>query len=70
MAITKEDLAEGLQTIRNQFMDNPDIKIADARKLIAEQEAQLINDFVVGRKTSVTGTSATGGAVTGTGIIE
>lgn len=69
MAITKEQLSQGLQDIRNQFNDKIDIDIVAARKTIADQEAQLISDFVVGRKTTVniTGTSISGGAVTGTG---
>lgn len=69
MAITKEQLSQGLQDIRNQFNDKIDIDIVAARKTIADQEAQIISDFVVGRKTTVniTGTSISGGAVTGTG---
>ena len=70
MPITKEQLAQGLQDIRNQFNDDTDIDIVDARKLIAEQEAQLFSDFVIGRTTTVTGTSASGGAVTATGTIQ
>ena len=70
MPITKEELALGLQDIRNQFNDDTDIDIIEARKLIAEQEAQLISDFVIGRTTTVTGISATGGAVTATGTIQ
>lgn len=69
-AITKAELSQRLQDIRNQFNDNPDINIIDARKIIADEEADAINDFVIGRTTSVTGTSATGGAVTGTGTIQ
>lgn len=69
MPITKEELAQGFQDIRNQFNDDPEINIEDARRIIAEEEAQLISDFVIGRQTnvSITGTSATGGAVTGSG---
>jgi hypothetical protein len=70
MAISKEALAKGLETIRNQFSDNAEIDIKEARKLIAEQEAQLIHDFVIGRQTNVTGSSVSGGPVTGTGIIQ
>ena len=70
MPITKEQLSQGLQDIRNQFNDDKDISIEDARVAIADQEAQLISDFVIGRETEVTGTSASGGAVTGTGIIQ
>lgn len=69
-AITKEQLSQRLQDIRNQFNDNPAINILDARKMISDQEADAINDFIVGRTTTVSGTSATGGAVTGTGTIQ
>lgn len=69
-AITKEQLSQRLQNIRNQFNDKPDINIVDARRIIADEEADAINDFVIGRTTTVMGTSATGGAVTGTGTIQ
>ena len=69
MPLTQEQYAQGLQDIRNQFNDNPDIDIKEARKIIAEEEAQLLSDFIIGRKTDVEGTSATGGVVTGTGTI-
>jgi len=69
MPITKAQYSQGLQDIRNQFNDKVDIDILEARKKIADEEAQLLHDFVVGRKTTVTGTSASGGAVTGTGTI-
>lgn len=43
---------------------------ATARQQQALKIAQAVNDFVVGRTTVVTGTSISGGAVTGTGIIQ
>ncbi|WP_373942661.1 hypothetical protein OEG92_05565 [Polaribacter sejongensis] len=66
MAITKQQLEDGLYAIRNQYSDDKDIDIDTARRNIAKQEAQLISDFVIGRETTVTitGTSASGGAVT------
>ena len=42
---------------------------AQARKRFAKELAAAISDFVITRKTDVTGTSASGGAVTGTGTI-
>lgn len=69
-AITKQQLSARLQVIRNQFNDVVNIDIINARRLIADEEADAINDFVIGRITSVTGTSVTGGAVTGTGTIQ
>ena len=41
-----------------------------ARQQFASALAEAVHDFVVGRTTIVTGTSATGGAVTGEGIIN
>jgi hypothetical protein len=69
-AITKAQLSARLQAIRNQFNDVVDIDIVAARIAIADEEADAINDFIIGRLTTVTGTSATGGAVTGTGTIQ
>ena len=69
-AITKAQLSQRLQDIRNQYNDKTDISIEAARIAIADAEAQAISDFVIGRTTAVTGTSATGGAVTGTGTIQ
>jgi hypothetical protein len=69
-AITKAQLSARLQAIRNQFNDTVGIDIINARKKIADEEADAINDFVIGRLTAVTGTSASGGAVTGTGTIQ
>lgn len=43
---------------------------AQARKRFAKELAGAISDFVITRKTTVTGTSASGGAVTGTGTIQ
>lgn len=70
MPITEAQLASGLAEIRNQFSDDHTIDIVTARKQIAVQEARLIADFVIGRETTVTGASASGGSVTGTGIIQ
>ena len=70
MAITVAQLSKRLQDIRNQFNDKVGIDLLEARKKIADEEAAVISDFVIGRKTKVTGTSATGGAVTGTGTIQ
>ena len=70
MPITKEQLSQRLQDIRNQFNDTAGINIIQARKTIADEEAAAINDFVIGRTTTVTGTSVSGGTVTGTGTIQ
>jgi hypothetical protein len=69
-AITQQQLEDGLYAIRNQYSDDSEIDIDVARRNIAKQEAKLIADFVIGRKTGVTGTSVSGGAITGTGTIQ
>lgn len=69
-AITEQQLADGLEAIYDQWSDNETIDVAEARKQIAKEQARLFALFVQGRQTTVTGTSATGGAVTGTGIIN
>jgi hypothetical protein len=43
---------------------------AEARQRMADKIAQAVALFVIGRITLVTGTSATGGPITGTGIIQ
>ncbi len=69
-AITEAQLADGLEAIYDLWSDNEEIDVAEARKQIAKEQAKLIALFVQGRTTIVTGTSATGGAVTGSGIIN
>ncbi|CAA0239076.1 hypothetical protein [Tenacibaculum maritimum] len=69
MADTKEQLEIKIKVALNSQSDinvNPQI----ARAKIAKDLAQAFSDFVKGRTTQVIGTSATGGAVTGTGIIQ
>ncbi|KAB8153427.1 hypothetical protein EZY14_009345 [Kordia sp. TARA_039_SRF] len=66
--MTQEELAIGLQQIYDQESDI-DVDPQEARQRIAEAQAQLIAQFVIGRTTVVTGTVA-GTAVTGTGIIQ
>ncbi|CAA0144719.1 conserved hypothetical protein [Tenacibaculum maritimum] len=70
MPITKTQLADKLFQIRQEYSNRPDLNPETARREMADKEAQAINDFVIGRLTTVTGTSATGGAVTGTGTIQ
>jgi hypothetical protein len=68
-AITKAQLA---QLIEKAFNDDSDVPVdpAEARKRQSLKIADAVSLFVIGRETIVTGTSATGGAVTGTGIIK
>lgn len=68
-AITKQELA---QLIKKSFDDDSDKQVSpqEARERQANKIADAIEKFVVGRETTVTGSSATGGPVTGTGIIQ
>ncbi|MDQ8012046.1 MAG: hypothetical protein REI96_06340 [Flavobacterium nitrogenifigens] len=68
-AITKEQLAQKIEQAFNEDSDTQ-VNPADARKRQAQKIADAVSLFVIGRETTVTGTSATGGAVTGTGIIK
>ncbi|MEQ3500595.1 hypothetical protein ABMY20_12630 [Tenacibaculum sp. SSH1-16] len=70
MAISVNDLAQRLQSIKDEYSNNPNINPAVARREMSEKEAQAIADFVIGRETTVTGTSQSGGTVTGTGVIK
>ncbi|WP_233901099.1 hypothetical protein [Tenacibaculum piscium] len=70
MPSTQKQLADKLFEIREEYSNNPTIKPEVARKEMALKEAKAINDFVIGRTTTVTGASATGGPITGTGIIK
>lgn len=70
MPITEAQLSARIHAIRNYFNNDPNVDVVAARQAIANEEADAINDFVIGRTTNVTGTSATGGAVTGTGTIQ
>lgn len=68
-AITKEALSALLQ---KAFDSQSDVVVdpKTARKKLADDIADAIEQYVVMRETVVTGTSATGGPVTGTGIIQ
>jgi hypothetical protein len=63
-AITEQQLAEGLEAIYDQWSDNENIDVAEARKQIATEQAKLIAQFVQGRTT--TGTGYQGAPVTTT----
>jgi len=69
MAINKHSLTE----LFRQAFDNPSdvvVNPAQAREQLAKELADAIELYVVGRETVVTGTSVSGGPVTGTGIIQ
>lgn len=68
-AITKEALSV---LLLKAFDSQSDVVIdpRQARKKLADDIADAVEKYVVMRETIVTGTSATGGAVTGTGIIQ
>lgn len=66
------DVAELARLIQEAFDMYSDVEVdpATARQQQALKIAQTVSQFVVGRKTVVTGTSVSGGAVTGTGLIQ
>lgn len=70
MPITEQQLAQGLEDLYDEYSNRTDIEPAEARKKIAQKQAKLFFQAMIGRNTTVTGTSATGGAVTGTGTIQ
>ncbi|CAA0158253.1 hypothetical protein [Tenacibaculum maritimum] len=70
MPTTKEQLAQKLFDIKQEYSNKQFLNPETARREMADKEALAIADFVIGRQTEVTGTSISGGAVTGTGIIK
>lgn len=60
------------QLIKQALDAESDVNVnpAEARERMADRLAQAIALFVIGRQTIVTGTSATGGPITGVGIIQ
>lgn len=69
MAITEQQLSKILQDAFD-FDSDKEVNPAEARKRLAEKIASGVAQFVIGRTTVVTGASATGGPVTGKGIIQ
>lgn len=69
MAIDKGTLTNLLQ---QAFDKTSDVVVdpAKARKQLAVDIANAVEAYVIGRETMVTGTSVSGGAVTGKGIIQ
>ncbi|MFY0714132.1 hypothetical protein J1D01_10675 [Seonamhaeicola sp. NFXS20] len=70
MPISQAQLADKIEAALKYNSDDPEVDIPQARKHFANELAEAIAQFTIGRETTVTGTSATGGAVTGTGIIK
>ena len=68
--ITRAQLIQGILDLMDGQSNDPEVDPAEARQQFAEGLGNLIADFTVGRETIVTGTSASGGPVTGTGIIQ
>lgn len=69
MPLTETQLADQIEAAFDAEADqvvNPE----QARKRVAQKIAAAVAQFTVGRTTTVTGTSATGGAITGTGTIN
>lgn len=70
MATTQEELAQELFQIKQEFSNKPDLDPEACRREMAEKEAEAFANFVIGRTTTVSGSSVSGGAVTGTGTIQ
>ncbi len=68
-AITQQQLAAKIKEAMELKSNDPEVNIEEARNHLADEIAEGVAQFVIGRQTTVTGTSATGGAVTGTGTI-
>jgi len=69
MPITEAELADLLEAAYDAESGTV-VEPSEARRRIAVKQANAIAQFVIGRETQVTGTSVSGGAVTGTGIIQ
>lgn len=68
-AITKEALASLFQEAFDKTSDTK-VNPKEARKQLANDLANAVEKYVVLRETIVTGTSTSGGPVTGSGIIQ
>lgn len=69
-AITEVQLSEKIKAALDLKSGEPGVNTQEARQYLADELAQAIAQFVQTRTTIVTGASATGGAVTGTGVIQ
>ena len=70
MPLTEVQLATEILNALEAGSNDANIDPATARQQFAQGLAAAIFGTIIGRQTTVTGTSATGGAVTGTGIIQ
>lgn len=70
MPFTEPQLSEAIKTAMDARSNDETTDPAEARQHFADALAAAIFGAMIGRTTVVTGTSATGGAVTGTGIIQ
>lgn len=66
MAITEAQLAEKIKQAMNYHSDNPDINIGDARQHLANEIAEGVAQFVIGRQVSVPGIQPGGSVTQGT----
>ena len=70
MPLTQPQLADAIRAALDERSGDETVDPAEARQHFADSLAIAIFAAMVGRTVSVTGVSATGGAVTGTGIIQ
>lgn len=67
-ALTEAELADGLESLYDQWSNDENIDPEAARRSLAEGQANLIAQFVQGRTTQVTGVQ--NGSGTAQGIIQ
>lgn len=68
MAITEAQLAAKIKAAMDFNSDDPQVNIDQARQHLADEIAQGVAEFVIGRQTLVSGVQP--GGATATGIIQ
>lgn len=66
MPITQSQLAAKIKAALDFDSDDPDVDIEDARNHFANEIAEGIAEFTIGRSVSVVGVQTGGGTATGT----
>ncbi len=66
MAITQAQLSKKIQNAMDFKSDDPEVDINEARKYLADELAEAVAQFVISRKTAITGVQPGGGTAIGT----
>lgn len=66
MPITQEQLAAKFKQALDNDSNNPEVNIGDARQRLANELAEGVAQFVIGRQVTVNGVQVGGGVVPGT----